>query len=125
MNTNRDIFDRWSPSNPGGTLPALIPDNGYRTAERNNYGEQNTYSMLDTWVKRSDHIRLQSVTLGYNLPVPVVARMGLSSIRVALEARNLCVFGSDYKNFLDPETMGNPFAQPIPKSYTFNLQVKF
>ncbi len=81
--------------------------------------------MLDTWVKRSDHIRLQSVTLGYNLPVPVVARMGLSSIRVALEARNLCVFGSDYKNFLDPETMGNPFAQPIPKSYTFNLQVKF
>ena len=46
-------------------------------------------------------------------------------VTVALEARNLWVFGSSYRNFLDPETMGNPFAQPIPKSYTFSLNVKF
>ncbi len=125
MNTNRDIFDRWSPENPNGTLPALIPDNGYRADERTQYGEFTLYSMLDTWVKRCDYVRLQSINLGYNLPTELVNRWGLSTVRVALEARNLFVFGSDYKNFLDPETMGNPFAQPIPKSYTFNLQVKF
>ncbi len=125
MNTNRDILDRWTPNNTSATLPALLPDNGYRSDERLNYGEQSTYSMLDTWVKRNDHVRLQSVNLGYNLPTPMLSRVGLGSVRVAFEARNLLVFGANYKNFLDPETMGNPFAQPIPKSYTFNLQVKF
>ncbi len=124
MNTNRDILDRWSPSNPTGNFPALMPE-GYRSDERTQYGEFSLYSMMDSWVKRSDHVRLQSVILGYNIPTPIVARIGLSSVRVAFEARNLAVFGADYHNFLDPETMGNPFAQPIPKSYTFNLQVKF
>ncbi len=124
MNTNRDILDRWTSSNTDAVLPALMPD-GYRTDERTQYGEFSLYSMLDTWVKRTNYFRLQSVILGYNIPTPLVARMGLSSVRVAFEARNLAVFGSNYRNFLDPETMGNPFAQPIPKSYTFNLQVKF
>lgn len=124
MNTNRDILDRWTVDNPTSTLPALMPE-GYRSDERTQYGEFTLYSMMDTWVKRSDHVRLQSVILGYNIPTPLVARIGLSSVRVAFEARNLAVFGANYHNFLDPETMGNPFAQPIPKSYTFNLQVKF
>lgn len=124
MNTNRDILNRWTPANTSSTLPALMPE-GYRNDERTQYGEFTLYSMLDTWVKRCDYFRLQSVILGYNIPTPVVARMGLSSVRVAFEARNLAAFGSSYHNFLDPETMGNPFAQPIPKSYTFNLQVKF
>lgn len=125
MNTNHDILNRWTPTNADTNLPALLPDNGYRSEERTQYGEFSLYSMLDTWVKRSDYVRLQSVNLGYNLPTPLVASWGLSTVRVALEARNLLVFGANYDNFLDPETMGNPFAQPIPKSYTFNLQVKF
>lgn len=125
MNINRDILNRWTPSNTGSSLPALMPDNGYRSAERTNFGEMGTYSMLDTWVKRSDHVRLQSINLGYNLPKSLISRARLSNVRVAFEARNLFVFGANYDNYLDPETMGNPFAQPIPKSYTFNLQVKF
>lgn len=125
MNTNHDILNRWTPTNTDTNLPALLPDNGYRSEERTQYGEFSLYNMLDTWVKRSDYVRLQSVNLGYNLPTPLVASWGLSTVRVALEARNLLVFGANYDNFLDPETMGNPFAQPIPKSYTFNLQVKF
>ena len=124
MNTNHDILDRWTPQNTNTNLPALMPE-GIRTDERTQYGEFTLYSMLDTWVKRSDYVRLQSVNLGYNIPTKVVGHIGLSSVRVAFEARNLLVFGSNYKNFLDPETMGNPFALPIPKSYTFNLQVKF
>lgn len=124
MNVNRDILDRWTPSNTSSTLPALIAD-GTRPSERLNYAEFATYSMLDTWVKRNDHIRLQSVILGYTLPSSPLKSLGMSSLRVALETRNLLVFGSNYRNFLDPETMGNPFAQPIPRSFTFSLQAKF
>ena len=125
MNTNRDILDRWTPSNTSSTLPALIPETSPRAAERTQYAEFQLYSMLDTWVKRSDYCRLQSINFGYNIPPTVIHKLGLSTLRVAFEARNIWVFGSNYKNFLDPETMGNPFAQPIPKSFTFSLSAKF
>ncbi len=81
--------------------------------------------MLDTWVKKSDYFRLQSLRLAYNIPPSVLKPLRMSILTVAFEARNLWVFGSNYKNFLDPETMGNPFAQPIPKTYTFSLNLKF
>lgn len=125
MNINRDILDRWTPENTGSTLPALLPDNGYRSAEYKNYSEFQTYSMLDTWVKKSNYFRMQSLRLAYNVPPRLLAPLHMSILTLAFEARNLWVFGSSYKNSLDPETMGNPFAQPIPKTYTFSLNVKF
>jgi HPr kinase/phosphorylase len=39
--------------------------------------------------------------------------------------RNLAVIASDYDNYLDPETMGNPYAQPIARSFIFGLNVNF
>ena len=30
-----------------------------------------------------------------------------------------------YHNYLDPETMGNPYATPIPKSFIFSLNINF
>ena len=125
MNTNRDILDRWTPTNTSSSLPALIPENSPRTGEYKNFAEFTTYSMLDTWVKKNNYCRLQSLRLAYHIPPKVLAPLRMDIVTVALEARNLWVFGSSYRNFLDPETMGNPFAQPIPKSYTFSLNVKF
>ena len=124
MNTNRDILNRWTPSNNTSNLPALLTE-GYRQAEYVQYSEFSLYSMLDTWVKRSDHVRLQNVRLGYNLPKKWLNPLRLKNAVVALEARNLLVFGCNYDNYLDPETMGNQFAQPISKSFTFSLNVGF
>lgn len=124
MNTNHDILDRWTPQNTGATLPALMIE-GYRQPEYVQYAEFGTYSMLDTFVKRSDHVRLQNVRFAYHLPESLISRIGMKNATVAVEARNLLVFGANYKNYLDPETMGNQFAQPIPKSFTFSLNVTF
>ena len=124
MNTNRDILNRWTPSNPTSSLPALLVE-GHRKAEYVQYSEFSLYSMLDTWVKRSDHIRLQNIRLGYYLPKNLISKIGVKNAIIAFEARNLWVFGCNYDNFLDPETMGNQFAQPIPQSYTFSLNVTF
>lgn len=125
MNTNRDILDRWTPANPNGTLPALLPEtSGSPTySYYSQYGD--AYSMLDTWVKKTNYFRMQSLRLAYNIPPSVLKPLRMSILTVAFEARNLWVFGSSYKNSLDPETMGNPFAQPIPKTYTFSLNLKF
>ena len=125
MNVNRDILDRWTSTNTDTNLPALLPDNGYRAAEYKNYSEFQTYSMLDTWVKKNNYFRLQSLRLAYNIPPKVLAPLHMDILTLAFEARNLWVFGSSYKNSLDPETMGNPYAQPIPKTYTFSVNVKF
>lgn len=124
MNTNRDILNRWTPSNTTSSLPALLVE-GHRQSEYVQYSEFSLYSMLDTWVKRSDHIRLQNIRFGYTLPKNWINKIGAKDAVVALEARNLWVFGCNYDNYLDPETMGNQFAQPIPKSYTFSLNVTF
>jgi hypothetical protein len=59
------------------------------------------------------------------LPKEWLQKIGISSASVSLEGRNLLVFATNYDNFLDPETMGNPFAQPITKSFIFGLNVNF
>ena len=52
-------------------------------------------------------------------------KIGVRSASVSLEGRNLFVVASDYTNYLDPETMGNPYATPLPKSAIFTLNVGF
>ena len=124
MNTNRDILDRWTPENPGGSFPRLINSTD-RPAEYIQYAEFGLYEMSDAWVKHCDYVRLQNLRLAYTLPSELTKKAHLDKVTVGVEGRNLIVFGSNYKNYLDPETMGNQFAQPIPKSVSFNLNVNF
>ena len=84
-----------------------------------------TYNYLDTWVSEMSYMRLSSVRLGYTLPKNVVDKMNIQSIRFNLEARNLFVISSDYKGYFDPETFGNIYAQPIPKSFTLGCNLTF
>lgn len=124
LNTNRDILNRWTANHTNTTFPRLMVS-GYRVPEYVQYSEYNTYSMLDTWVRNNSYMRLQSVRLGYKLPKTWVNRVGIANASVSVEARNLFVVASNYTNYLDPETMGNPFAQPIPKSVIFGLNLNF
>lgn len=125
LNTNHDILNRWTPSNTATDQPALLVNSVARGSEYTHFSEYNTYSMLDTWVKSCSYWRLQSVRLGYKLPKEWFQRLGVSSASVSLEGRNLLVLATDYHNFLDPETMGNPYAQPITKSFIFGFNLNF
>ena len=125
LNTNRDILSRWTATNTGGTFAALMVSTPARLAEYTRYAEYNTYSMLDIWVRNSSYARMQSLRLGYKLPKKWLSKFGISSASLSLEGRNILVIASNYNNYLDPETMGNPFAQPVAKSYIFGLNVNF
>ena len=125
LNTNKDILNRWTAANTNTSLPALMTNKEGRGDEYTHYQEYNTYSMLDIWVKKQNYCRLQSVRLGYRIPKKLLAPLGVTSASLSFEGRNLLVIASDYENYLDPETMGNPYAQPIPKSYIFGLNVTF
>ena len=124
LNVNRDILQRWTPTNSQTTFPKLMTKDG-RVPEHIQYSEYNTYSMLDTWVKDRSYMRLQSLRLGYKLPSKWLNKVGVTNASLSLEGRNLFVVATDYTNYLDPETMGNPFAQPMAKSVIFGLNMNF
>ena len=125
QNVNSDILDRWTPENTDGRLPALITSE--KRADEYYWYDQKSeiYKNLDIWVKKLNYFRLQNLRLGYRLPEKMTKSLGMGSASVAIEGRNLLVFGSSYKNFLDPESMYNPYAPPIPKSITFSLNFNF
>ena len=124
MNTNQDILNRWTSENPNATLPKLMTSNE-RPIEYIQYSEYQLYNYLDLWVKDCNYMRLQSIRLGYKLPSEWLEKLGISSASLSLEGRNLAVISSDYTNYLDPETMGNLYAQPIQKSVIFGLNINF
>lgn len=124
MNTNQDILNRWTSENPNATLPKLMTSNE-RPIEYIQYSEYQLYNYLDLWVKDCNYMRLQSIRLGYKLPSEWLEKLGISSASLSLEGRNLAVIASDYTNYLDPETMGNLYAQPMQRSVIFGLNINF
>lgn len=124
LNTNRDILQRWTPENTNTAFPKLMWS-ADRPTEYIQYSEYNLYSMLDIWVKDCNYMRLQSLRLNHTLPKVPLRRVGIKSASISAEVRNLFVISGDYHNYLDPETMANPFAQPIPKSFILGLNLSF
>lgn len=124
-NMNRDILDRWTPENKNGKFPALTslntnPADYYLFSTR-----RDLYKSLDIWVKKLSYIRLQNIRLAYHFPSEWLHKLNIGGATVGLEARNLFVFGSSYKNYMDPESMSNLYSTPVPKSVTFNLSLNF
>lgn len=124
-NLNRDILDRWTPENKDGKFPALATPNRNPTDYRAFTDKRNLYNSLDIWVKKLSYVRLQNIRLAYHIPSEWLHKVNIGGATVGLEARNLFVFGSSYKNYMDPESMGNLYSTPIPKSVTFNLSLNF
>lgn len=125
LNTNRDILDRWTVDNKEGKFPALMSSDGVHDSEIKFYENYSSFSMLDIWVKKCNYLRCQSIRLAYRFDGDWMKKIGLRTASVSLEGRNLFVVASDYTNYLDPETMGNPYATPLPKSAIFTLNLGF
>lgn len=130
LNTNRDILDRISAANPNGSQPGLLEPDVVPGGDESRKGEYKwfsnvgyAYSNLDIFVKEVNYVRMQSMRLGYKIPESLLNKIGVKTANVAIEGRNLFVISSNYDNYLDPETMGNPFAQPLPKSIIFSLNL--
>jgi len=124
-NTNRDILNRWTPTNTETIFPVLLSQDE-RMDEYVWYSNQtDVYRSMDIWFKDLNYVRLQNIRLGYTLPTNVSRILGMNSATVAIEGRNLLVFGSSYKNYLDPETMSNAYSTPAPKSVTLSLNLIF
>jgi TonB-linked SusC/RagA family outer membrane protein len=130
-NFTTDILNAWSPTNTGSNFPGIV---GNETGTGDSWmaykwyagaNPINTNKFLDTWVHEMSYMRLSSLRFGYTLPKKAVEKMFFDSLRFSIEGRNLFVISSDYKGYFDPESYGNIYAQPIPKSITLGCNITF
>lgn len=111
------IWDYWTPDNPDAEYPSLR-------------FQPEAIPNLRVYKDRS-FIRLQDVTLSYNLDKKVIEKLGLQSLGLSLGGKNLAVW-TDWKG-LDPQLVdddGNPNGgitsnRPLIRSYTLGLNVSF
>ncbi|MDR1585684.1 MAG: TonB-dependent receptor [Prevotellaceae bacterium] len=104
------VQERWMPDKPSTTVPS-----SFYGWSRYGYGD---WFYQDAW-----YIRLQSISLGYTLPIKGELKKVFSSVRIFGDANNLYVF-TPYKG-LDPETDAYAAAYPNARTYTIGIDVKF
>lgn len=129
-NFPKKINQVWTPENPNGIYPGMLnydskaPDAALMYQW---YGSDpaNTFNNYDIWYKEISFIRISSIRLGYSLPSEILKNKLISSARFTLEARNPFVFGSNYEGYFDPESYGNIYAQPIPRSFSVGVNMTF
>lgn len=91
----------------------------------------NFRSQSSLFVEDASFIRLRNITLGYNLPNKFLSKFGFSRLRVYAGVQNLITI-TDYSGF-DPESKSggnlNPGIDrgsfPIPRTYTFGLNISY
>lgn len=108
-NALRTVKDRWTPENPSTTHPSSF------------YG-WSPYGIGDFFVQDAWFIRLQNVSLGYNLPRKFLGNI-FSSVRIHADAQNLFVI-SPYTG-VDPETDSYTAAYPYIRTFTVGLNLNF
>lgn len=107
-----------------GIDPALA-ENPDARFPRLSYGYNANNSQLSSfWKNDSRYLRIQEVTLNYNLRADFLKRFGLSSADIQLVGNNLYVW--DKVKLWDPEQgYRNGRAYPIPTRYTLQLYLNF
>ncbi|MDB5279217.1 MAG: hypothetical protein JWR61_4172 [Ferruginibacter sp.] len=108
-NALRSVKNRWTPTNPSTTQPS-------------SFWGFSPYSVGDFFLQKAWFVRLQNVSLGYNLPHTILKRV-FSSARIHVDAQNLFVI-TPYTG-VDPETDSYTAAYPYIRTFTAGLNFTF
>lgn len=121
--------------------PALgyDPDNVFLASEGNgiprfsNLDGNSNCRMSDRWIEDGSYLRIQNISLSYNLPQKWGGKIGLTNARIYFNVQNVYTF-TKYKGY-DPEIGAyNQSAllqnidrgrYPTPRTYTLGLNLSF
>lgn len=115
--------NRWTPASYSGDPSTENPNAKF---PRLSYGKnENNDKYSSFWLADSRYLRLQEVSLNYNLKVKALKQyLGISSMDLQLIGYNLGVW--DKVDLWDPEIADkNGYAYPIPMRFAFQLYVNF
>lgn len=128
-------LDRWTTVGQVTDIPRLTTYSGNPTQNdgaANNYGG-NVASLSSRYLEDGSFIRLKTLSLGYTIPGAAVKSIGISKLKVYVQATNLLTF-TKYKG-LDPEvssqsnnqnTIGYDWATvPQPRTIQVGANVTF
>ena len=122
-----DPANRWVPMDYAEThgIDPSKAENPNARFPRLSYGYNANNSQLSTfWKDDSRYLRLQEVTLNYNVKAEFLRRVGLSSADIQFVGSNLHVW--DKVKDWDPEQgYRNGRAYPIPARYTLQIYLNF
>lgn len=110
-----EMLDRWTPENSNADVPRLQTSNAYA------WTSTSTRFLID-----ADYLRLKNILLGYNIPKPLLKRIGLSDLKIYAQGENIfTIFGAEG---IDPEqTIGGStyFRYPAMKTVSFGVNLSF
>ena len=121
FNQLNTVLNRYSTANPNGKLP------------RFNMWHNNNLRVSDRFVEDGSFLRIQTVSLGYNIPQRYIRNLKLATARVYVSAQNLYTFtkysGYDpelgaYNNRATFQNVDNG-RYPNPRTITFGANVEF
>lgn len=118
-----DQKNRWTPAWYSGDPSTENPNARF---PRLNYGpNQNNDKVSSLWIANSKYLRLEEVTINYNLRIAALRNLlGISSMDLQLVGRNLAVW--DQVKIWDPENAKeNGHQYPIPLTVAFQLYINF
>ncbi|WBL24344.1 SusC/RagA family TonB-linked outer membrane protein [Zunongwangia sp. HGR-M22] len=114
------IVDRWRA--PGDEANTNVPG-----LDNLNFNSINRYKLADINVLSADNIRLQQLSLGYNIPAKWLKDKFINAVNLNLAARNIGLIWT--KNDLDIDPMylstNNYNTLPPQRSYTFQISCSF
>ena len=115
------VLDRYSSDNPNGSLP------------RYNQWHNNNFRISDRFIESGSFLRIQNISLGYNLPKKMIAKAKLNNFKLYASVQNLYTF-TKYTGY-DPElgaynsrvTLMNidNGHYPNPRSFTIGANIEF
>ncbi|MWB95936.1 SusC/RagA family TonB-linked outer membrane protein [Flavobacterium sp. GA093] len=108
-NALRNVYNRWTPENPTNTRPG------------SHFG-YTQYGSGDFFMQDASFVRLQSVSLSYNLPQKWFGKY-MQGAAIRLDGQNL--FTITKYDGIDPETDAYAAAYPNVKTFTVGIDLKF
>ncbi|MEI9810026.1 MAG: SusC/RagA family TonB-linked outer membrane protein [Bacteroidota bacterium] len=118
-------LDRWTPDHPDGKYPRLSTNatattNNYQIPGGPNYGNGGN----SFWIEDASYLRLKNVELAYTFKPAILAKAGISQLRVFATGQNLVTFTKLHN--VDPEnTNASGWYYPVQAVYNFGINLQF
>lgn len=89
-------LDFWTPTNPDARWPRLVAPGS--ASSTNNWG----FAGSDIYLLNAAYLRVKNIQLGYTVPQALTSRIGISKLRVSVNAENPLTICKN--SFIDPES---------------------
>jgi TonB-linked SusC/RagA family outer membrane protein len=121
LNQSEEVMNRFTPSNTGANLP------------RYNQWNNNNLRNSDRFIEDGSYLRIQNVSLGYNVPAKWASKAKMTAARIYVSGQNLHTFtkysgydpeiGAFNKNVLTQNVDNGHY--PNPRTITVGANIEF